>query len=520
MVFTPEDRVKFARMDLTSGWILEQGDLKLSKPFEMSGSAQDRIIDLAVKDMSARLHDGGGERDFQLKFGAAEGQGVLSNIEAGLSQNWTMDMTDTQLTSETFPLAGTNVISPRAALNVKMATNTAPIFDINSPMTQISSSLVSAKQIAVAAAGTADNLTVDYDAERFVFADEALPEIPMAGQTRFIKGRWTGESIARLPQDRDTPIDITFVFEDGAGTANINIAALQFVPGKLQPQNLVSALRGKIGNVKGAVSTSIQLGFGEGQPLRSSGRAMINDLNFGTLPGPVKGLNAELEFTSMFPLETSGRQIVRLASFDPGFPLQDGEIEFELVPGAMKIYRAEWPAVGGRIYFEPLTWSFTANENKVVLVLEDLPIQNLVKREAESKFDMTGAISGRLPVTVSGVNVTVEGGKLSVPGGGVIKLRSSETDIAGAQNPGVGGAFDALKNFQYESLEADINGPLDGLVRLQAIFSGYNEDVFNKQPFEFDIDLEGELFNLIRELNPETQRRRAVSGQLFNGNPP
>jgi hypothetical protein len=372
----------------------------------------------------------------------------------------------------------------------------------------------------VAAKGTSDNLSVDYDAARFIFADPALPEIPMAGQTRLIAGRWSGESIARLPEDPDTPIDVTFSFENGVGTADINIAALQFTPGKLQPQKLVSALRGKIGDVEGAVSTSIQLGFGEGRPLTSSGRTVIDNLNFGTLPGPIKGLSAALDFTSMFPLETSGRQIVRLQSFDPGFPLQNGEIEFELLQGAMKIHRAEWPAAGGRIYIEPLTWSFAAEENKAVLVLDNIPIQDMIKRQQSEKFEITGAVSGRLPVSVSGVNVEVEGGKLSVPGGGVIRLKTAATDIAGAQNIGVGGAFDALKNFQYKSLEADINGPLDGLVRLQAIFAGFNEDVYNGQPFEFDVELEGELFNLIRELNPETQRRRAVSGQLSRTSSP
>ncbi len=517
--YRPRGGVKFARMDLNSGWILEDVDVRLTEPFNMRGAAAKRVIDLAAADVRARVHDGA-ERDFQLTLGEASGRGELVVSDDGLSQIWDMRLTGAQIRSENFPISETDVKSPFAQVQVKITPNTPPEFDVRSAKTRISSALVSAAQIAVGAKGTADNLAVDYDAALFVFRDPALPEIPMAGQTRFVSGRWTGESIARLPEDPDTPIDIAFSFEDGIGSADINIAALQFDPKRLQPQNLVAALRGKIGNVKGAVSTSIKLGFGEGRPLTSSGQAVIDNLNFGTLPGPIQGLHASLDFTSMFPLETSGRQTVQLDSFDPGFPLKDGEIEFELLPGAMKIYRAEWPSSGGRIYIEPLTWSFTANENKAVLVLEAIPIQSLIKREDTSKFEMTGAISGRLPITVSGVKVAVEGGKVSVPGGGVIKLNTPETDIAGAQNQGVGTAFDALKNFQYQSLEADINGPLDGLVRLQAIFIGYNEDVYNRQPFEFDLDLEGELFNLIRELNPETQRRRAVSGRLSRQSQP
>lgn len=519
MIYRPRGETKFARLDLDSGWILENGVFHLSKPFQMKGNMARRVIDLQAAAVRARVHDGD-VRDFQLAIETSEGQGVLELADDELSQTWNMTLSGTQIKSETFPVSETNVISPLAQVMVWMRPDAAPEFDIRSPQTRIGSSLVSAQQIAVAAIGNTDEHTIDYDASRFIFSDPALPEIPMLGQTRFKEGRWTGESTARLPEDLETPIDIKFDYENGVGNADINIAALQFSPGKLQPQNLVSALRGKIGNVQGAVSTSIQLGFGEGLPLRSSGRAVLEGLNFGTLPGPVQGLNASLDFTSMFPLETSGRQIVRLGSFDPGFPLKEGEIDFELLPGAMKIYRAEWPTAGGRIYIEPLTWSFTANENKAVLALENIPIQNMIKREKEAKFEMSGAISGRLPITVNGVNVTVADGKLSVPGGGFIRLKAPETDIAGAQNQGVGTAFDALKNFQYESLEAEINGALDGLVRLQAIFSGFNEDVYNRQPFEFDLDLEGELFNLIRELNPETQRKRAISGQLRLTEPP
>jgi len=187
-------------------------------------------------------------------------------------------------------------------------------------------------------------------------------------------------------------------------------------------------------------------------------------MDLGILAGPITGLNTSIEFTSFFPLETSGRQTVQVSSFDPGFPLANGEIEFELLPGKMKIHRAEWPFADGMIYIEPLIWDFSGASNKAVLVLDKVSIQDMVERAKDSKFEITGAVSGRLPITVSGVNVIVEDGKLSVPGGGVIRFTHAGTDLAGAQNRAAGIAFDALKNFEYQTLEADINGPLDGVI--------------------------------------------------------
>ena len=84
--------------------------------------------------------------------------------------------------------------------------------------------------------------------------------------------------------------------QDGAGTADVNIPELRFLPKGLQPQYLVSALKGKIADVEGLVEANIKLAFAAGQPLQSSGTAKIIDMNFGTLPGPINGREYGDEF--------------------------------------------------------------------------------------------------------------------------------------------------------------------------------------------------------------------------------
>ena len=513
--FTPHDELSFDRLDLSSGWILEDANLKFGAPFVMEGPPTRRAADISLQQVNMRVHDGA-ERSFVTQAAMVTGQGLLTQNGGKLTQVWDMTLTDGRMTSPVFPLEDTDIFSPHAVVKISMTEGSPPVFDIDSPQTKVSSSLVSTDEIAVHIAGTPENLVVDYDAKLFRFADPSLPEIPMAGQTRLMNARWTGESVAWLPEDLTTPIDISFEFENGVGSADIDIKALQFTPRGLQPQSLVSNLRGKLAEVDGLVSASIKLGFGEGVPLTSSGRAEVENMNLAISAGPIEGLNTSLEFSSFFPLKTSGRQTIKLAGFDPGFPLPAGEIEFELLPGKMKIHSAEWPMAGGRIYIDPLVWDFEADENYAVLVIDKVAIQDMLDAREDSKFEITGAVSGRLPVTISGVNVIVDGGKLSVPGGGVIRFTHEGTDLAGAQNQAAGVAFDALKDFQYKTLEADINGPLDGVIRLQTIFSGYNDKVFEGQPFEFDLELEGELMNLMRELNPETQKNRALSGDIVD----
>jgi len=60
--------------------------------------------------------------------------------------------------------------------------------------------------------------------------------------------------------------------KDGEGTAKINIARLTFTPRGFQPQNLVSALQGKIAEVAGTGSAEIDVAFAPDRPLKSSRR--------------------------------------------------------------------------------------------------------------------------------------------------------------------------------------------------------------------------------------------------------
>ena len=183
----------------------------------------------------------------------------------------------------------------------------------------------------------------------------------MTGLVNFEDGAFTGSATTTLPLTDDTPINIAYRFKDGAGTADLDIPELLFSPKGLQPQYLVSALKGKIAEVEGLVRAKIKLAFAAGQPLQSSGTAKIIDMNFGTLPGPLSGVNTEMSFSNMFPLQSQGRQTLKVDKFDPGFPLENGLIEFEMIPDGVKVYSARWPLGDGFFSLDPFCLLYTSD---------------------------------------------------------------------------------------------------------------------------------------------------------------
>ena len=120
----------------------------------------------------------------------------------------------------------------------------------------------------------------------------------------------------------------------------------------------------------------------------------------------------------------------------------------------------------------------------------------------------TGQIEGSLPILVDGVNLTVENGRVEIEDGGVITVRSKGLNRAGDENEVAKIAIDALKDFRYEKLTLDINGPLDGNMTLGAKFIGQNPEVLGGAQFLFRTSIEGELINIARNLTSNTQMNR------------
>ena len=66
-------------------------------------------------------------------------------------------------------------------------------------------------------------------------------------------------------------------------------------------------------------------------------------------------------------------------------------------------------------------------------------------------------------------------------------------------------AFQALKEFNYDSLTVKMDGALDGPIQVGMEFDGSNKQVLNNQPFRFAINIEGELLNILRSFNSNEQ---------------
>ena len=457
------------------------------------------------------------------------------------TQDWTVDFSDVQYASETLPGPGTTASAAQANLTARLAPNQPLQITLNSPSITAETPLVRLSNIEVSLRGTPDTYTVDHtggtiDVIGTEFAEAAnsagVASFPANGSVTFADEAFRGEASLRVAKANDAGVTVNYTFQDGAGTADIDVPSIIFAPQGLQPQTLIPAFRGKVARVEGEARAKLSLAFADGVITDSSGTVQLVDMDVGTAPGPIAGLNTTMRFESLLPLQTDGQQTLTMKSFNPGFPLENGVLAFNFVPEGVRVDAADWPIGNGAFSLDPFTWVYAAEENRVTMRVKDVALSDFLNDLGNKKIEATGTVVGVFPIVVRGIEVLIEDGVVSVPDGGVIKydpgpgvtayteeeaikvLREKRTNEYAAL------AQDALREFRYRELSASLDGPINGDVEIGLVFDGSNKKVLNRQPFRFDITVKGELFNIARSFNSNAQVKSEIlrqNGQLPEG---
>jgi Dicarboxylate transport len=82
----------------------------------------------------------------------------------------------------------------------------------------------------------------------------------------------------------------------------------------------------------------------------------------------------------------------------------------------------------------------------------------------------------------------------------VLRYRSETAPAAlQAGGQGVDLLLQALENFHYEALRITLDGRTDAAMDIGLHLGGANPDLYDGHPVEFNLDLEGELGNILRQ---------------------
>ena len=260
-----------------------------------------------------------------------------------------------------------------------------------------------------------------------------------------------------------------------AGTGNAALTGtLTFGPA-LQPYQISERLRGIVANVVGPVNGAGQVDW-QGRHLTSHGTLRIDNVALATAAlGPVTGIDGTVRFDDLFALTTPPRQMLRIASINPGIVVEAGEATFQMLgPDVVAIAALRWPYAGGTLELAPVTIRAGDARRDLLLTVRHLDAALFLQRFDIKNIRVTGRFDGRLPlVFVDGKGRIVDGRLMAQAGGGLLQYVGE----VGGDDLGAGAklAFDALRRLRYRDLSLALDGDLDGELVTRVQFSGTNE---------------------------------------------
>ena len=261
---------------------------------------------------------------------------------------------------------------------------------------------------------------------------------------------------------------------DSSGSADLLVKELRFDE-RFQPDQLTSLALGVIANVRGSVVGDGRIEW-TADGVTSRGTFATADASLAAAFGPVSGLTSTLTFDDLIGLRSAPGQIAKIKEINPGIPVLDGEIEYQLLgDNRVRVEGGSWPFAGGQLLLHPTTLDFGAEQTRRLsfdIVGVDAAV--FLQSFGFDNINATGKFDGTLPVEFSGLGGRIVGGRIdSREGGGTLAYVGELSN----RNLGViaNFAFGALRSLKYDDLTIILNGDLDGEMVTDIRFGGVGQ---------------------------------------------
>jgi len=297
--------------------------------------------------------------------------------------------------------------------------------------------------------------------------------------------------------------------ESSRGAARLALDPLAFVPGGLQPAALAPSLAALHG-VTGGLVAEAELAWGA-EGLTSSAEIAVENLSFDSDAVTVRDLDFALTLLSLTPLASAPGQRLTIGVLDPGVPLEEVALRFQIHPGdplRLGIELGQVRLSGGRVLLRDVLLDPAAPRLELPLDIEGLDLAELLRILDIDGLSGSGRLSGRIPIAIAiggeDNTVTIANGRLAAEAPGTLRF---ESEGAGQALAAAGESADlmlrALRDFRYDELSLAIDKPAAAAARLTLTLTllGHNPDVLEGYPFRFNINLEGDTDRLVAALS-------------------
>lgn len=205
---------------------------------------------------------------------------------------------------------------------------------------------------------------------------------------------------------------------------------------------------------------------------------------------------------------------VSLASFDPGVPVTDVRTGITVRGDVINLSATTGKLLGGSFAIAPFTYDLAGGDATLKVDLSGVDLGAVLALEGKDLYG-EGRLDGHIPVNIVDDTITVVDGTLRNTGNGVIRLASN---LAQSVNqPGLDFALRALEDFQYETLEADIDYDVKGDLLAAIRLRGRNVKIEKGRPIHYNLNISENLPTLLASLRLQDEVNERVEKRVQQG---
>jgi hypothetical protein len=288
---------------------------------------------------------------------------------------------------------------------------------------------------------------------------------------------------------------------DGSGRLTLAKTAVGFGPQAATLADLSPALAKHVKSLTGGISLGGHLSWPD---MRVEGAQRFSiDLDDLTVQGPEFGIekaNGKFVFSSLAPLRTEGESSLAMDMLAIGVAIEHPRLDFS-IDGLdhITLHEVSGNFAGGTISARGIDFS-PSRPTPATLRMSGVSASNLSGLAKVEGLHAEGSLSGVLPVLwTPGVGVSVAEAKLTADGPGKVRYLAGGREAALRQSgEQVGLMLDALSDFRFKTLDLNLDGGPGEGYRIALALEGANPNLYDGYPVQFNLDLSGQLDDIIK----------------------
>jgi len=190
-----------------------------------------------------------------------------------------------------------------------------------------------------------------------------------------------------------------------------------------------------------------------------------------------------------------------VALIDVGFPVRElrGRFAADIGSLAADVETVSMAALGGIVTVDPFRYEHTADNSQLILSVKEIQLPLMVGLAGLKAMEISGSVSGDIPVTLKNGKVIIDRGLLeNDPPGGVIRYGAGAGVVDDESQLGI--VTRTLRNFEYDTLTSEVSYTDSGDLKLQMRLTGTNPDVDPNQPIVLNLGVENNVPQMLRSL--------------------